>query len=677
MADKMKPVYDESRIGVLKGLEPVRRRPGMYTDIAAPNHMLGEIIDNAQDEVLAGAATTIEVTLHEDGSLEVVDDGRGIPPGMHPTEHISTIEVVFTVLHSGGKFDNSKTSAYKTSGGLHGVGVSVTNALSSRMDVTVWRAGYEYQMGFAAGVKTTPLRKTRLPAGQEARHGTRIRAWPDQAYFEGPLDVASLEHLLRTKAVLMPGTTVVWNAPGKSTQKWCFHEGFRGFLSSEMGIPDSAWPQLALFAAGATAPPPPPDQETPVAPCFEVDHTLQADEGSLLADEGVALCLGFRGQGRAVRESFVNLIPTRAGGQHEAGLRAGLYAALLESLDRGNLIPPKLKVEPEDLWARASFIVSVRMRDPAFHGQTKDKMTSRHGRDLVERLVGDAFRLWLNEYPHAVTAIGEMVVAEAQRRSKSNHAVERRTINTTAVLPGKLVDCDSDDPSLCELFLVEGDSAAGSVRQGRNRERQALLPLRGKVVNTWELDIQEMMAHSEPSDISVAIGVRPHASVAEGDLSRLRYHHILILADADVDGYHIQTLLVTLFLRHFPALVAAGHIYIARPPLYRIDAPAPRGSKERFVRHYALTDSDLTSINKSLSARGVTGVVQRFKGLGEMNPPQLRETTLNPEHRHVIRLTIKDAAAVAASFDMMMGKHNAEARRAWMEVEGASADLDL
>jgi topoisomerase-4 subunit B len=647
--------YTDSDIGVLKGIAPIQQRPGMYTSTETPNHMLGEIIDNARDEAMGGFADRLRIELFDDGSLEVEDNGRGIPTGIHPEEKIPTVEVIFTIPHSGGKFNKD---VYKFSGGLHGVGVTVTNALSTRVDVTIYRDGYEHQIGFVNGAVAEPLRKKKLPPEQKDRHGTKVRAWPDPKYFDGPLQVAQIERALHAQAVLLPGVEVAWTRPGHEEVVWKFTDGIAEFLTQELG-----------------------EESVLVAPLFQANRHFDKAEGIFLENEGFDLILAFQEQGRAVRESYVNLIPTKDGGQHEAGLKAGLFSALRASMDQLGLVPPKVKVEADDVWAKASFILSVRLAETAFAGQTKDKMTARKGKELVERLVSDNFVLWLNDHPDYARAIGELVVLEAQRRQKSSMPIERAKGHSAAVLPGKLVDCLSNDGSLCELFLVEGDSAGGSAQQGRDKNTQAVLPLRGKVVNTWDLDTAQVLSHAEPSDISAAIGIPPHMGkrLAEVDLSKLRYHKILILADADIDGFHIQCLLATLFLRHFPALVEGGHIWIAQPPLYRVDAPGKKGAKEKARKLYALDEAALDRIRKDLAKEGVPDDkwrIQRFKGLGEMNPEQLKETTLDPSSRHALQLTVSNAAEVIETFELMMGE-KVEPRRRWMEEMGGTVEADL
>lgn len=659
MTTKPTPKYDDSQIKVLKGVEAIQRRPGMYTDLDSTNHMIGEVVDNAQDEALAGAADRIEVELFEDGAVSVEDNGRGIPTGFNKEEGMTTPEVIFTLTHAGGKFGEAgDRGAYGASGGLHGVGVTMTNALSTRLEVTIWRDGWEHALAFELGKVVEPLKKKK--AADPQKHGTRVKVWPNPKYFNGGFQLARFEHGLRAKAVLMPGVEVIWKRPDRDATVWKFEKDLSKFLAEELG-----------------------EESLTVAPIFQMDKEYEQDEPPFLKSEGFTLALAFQEQGKAIRQSYVNLIPTKDGGQHEAGLKAGMYAAIKGVLDHHNMVPAKIKVEPEDVWARAAFVLSTKLIDPTFQNQTKDKMTLPRGKVLVEKLVRDNLELWLHDHPAHAKAIGELVVSEAQRRQKANAPIERRTGSSAAVLPGKLSDCQSNDPSICELFLVEGDSAGGSVVQGRDKNRQAVLPLRGKVINTWEFDTAEMLEHNEPRDIGAAVGVAPHMgkTAAEVDLSKLRYHRIFILADADIDGFHIQTLLMTLFLRHFPALIERGHVWIAQPPLFRIDVDVPKkGSKEKQQKLYVLSEMERDQALKSLAKQGVPDhkiSIQRFKGLGEMNPDQLWETTLDWDARHSLQLTVKDAAAMLAAFDMMLMKKNADLRKEWMEREGATVEADM
>ncbi len=652
--------YGASDIKVLEGLEPVQHVPGMYTRTDCPNHIMQEAIDNAFDECLAGHANRVVVELHDDGSVSVLDNGRGIPTGLHATKKRPAVEVILTTLHSGGKFDKDTGSAYQFAGGLHGVGVAVTNALSSRLEVEVWRDGYHHKMAFENGAVVEELSRKKLPAEEKDRRGSKIHAWPNPKYFDsGKIRTGELEKFLRSKAVLLKGAEVVWRRPNKDEQVWQFPGGLVQYLEEEMAFPEGA--------------------EGWATPLFAKELFYKDDRDGFTAGEGLDVALGFSFEGSTTRESYVNLIPTSLGGQHESGLRTGVFEAVKAVAERMKLIPSNVKLEADDVLGRASFVLSLRLVKTQFQGQTKDKLSSKEAFKLVQGLLRDNFELWLNDHTEYAKAIIELAVSEAQRRQKSNVKIERRKVGSAAVLPGKLTDCESNDAKICELFLVEGDSAGGSVAQGRKKDYQAYLPLRGKVINTWELDTVDMMSHTEPHDISIAIGVEPHMGkkASEVDLSKLRYHKIIILADADVDGSHIQVLLATLFLRHFPALIEAGHIYIGMPPLFRVDSPGKRGSKEKFEKFYALDQAQLDKHIKELEKRGVKGSIQRFKGLGEMNPEQLWETTLNPEVRQLLQLRVTDPVEALEAFNMMMVKKNVEQRREWMERDGSSADADV
>lgn len=659
MAASKQKSYDESAIGVLKGLEPVQHRPGMYTRTESPNHIMQEVADNAFDEAQGGHANRVQVELHEDGSVSLEDNGRGIPVGMHPTEKRPTVEVVFTILHAGGKFNKGGDSAYKFTGGLHGVGVSVTNALSERMEVTVWRDGYEHRLVFSHGNVIEPLTKKKLPAEDKGKTGTRVHAWPAAKYFESAtLHVNEFERFLRSKAVLLPGVEVSWDRPGRPTTTWCFPGGVTQYLEEQIE-----------------------DAESWVAPRYEVDLHYEKDEGGFDEGEGFKLALGFTNEGRTVRESYVNLIPTPNGGRHENGLRAGLFEAVRAVADRAGAIPKGVKLEADDIWARASFVLSTQLGDPQFQNQTKDKMTSEKGQRLVQGLLRDNFELWLGDNAAAASAIIELAVSEAVRRSKSAVKAERKKGSGASVLPGKLADCESKDVNNTELFLVEGDSAGGSSKQGRNRTTQAILPLRGKLLNTWDKDSRVALDSETIHNIASAIGIDPHMGrhADDVDLSKLRYGKVFIMADADVDGQHIQVLLLTLFWRHFPALIEKGYIWIAQAPLFRLDGPAKKGSKSGPRKFYALDEQELEGFKKMLAKEGVSEnqmSVTRFKGLGEMNAEQLGETTMNPDGRRSIRIEVSDAVKVSEAFDLMMGSKNAKPRRDWMEAEGGTVDID-
>ncbi|WP_449370367.1 DNA topoisomerase IV subunit B, partial [Thiomonas sp.] len=540
---------------MLKGLEPVRQRPGMYTRTDNPLHIVQEVIDNSADEALGGYCQHIAVTLHLDGSVSVEDDGRGIPFGLHPEENAPVVELVFTRLHAGGKFDKLQGGAYSFSGGLHGVGVSVTNALSKRLEVTVWRDGQVAHLVFAGGEVIEPL-TVRKATRDERRSGTRVRVWPDARYFDSPhLPLTELTHLLRSKAVLLPGVKVdlIQEKTGDATH-WEYARGLRDYLQSSL-------------------------QQPPFIDLFEGEHYASAsDQESFAEGEGAAWCVAFTEEGALLRESYVNLIPTPAGGTHEAGLREGLFQAVKGFIELHNLQPKGVKLLPEDLFARASFVLSARVLDPQFQGQIKERLNSRDALRLVGQAVRPVFEIWLHERVDQGRKLAELVIRQAQSRLRAAQKVEKKKGSGVAVLPGKLTDCESRDVARTELFLVEGDSAGGSAKMGRDKEFQAVLPLRGKVLNSWEVERDRLFANTEIHDIAVAIGVDPHGKDDTPDLSNLRYGRICILSDADVDGSHIQVLLLTLFFRHFPRLIERGHVCVARPPLYRIDAPA-RGKK--------------------------------------------------------------------------------------------------
>ena len=653
------PEYSESSIRVLKGLEPVKQRPGMYTRTDNPLHIIQEVLDNAADEALAGHGKKIKVTLHQDGSVSVDDDGRGIPFGLHPEENAPVIELVFTQLHAGGKFDKGKGGAYSFSGGLHGVGVSVTNALSHRMEVASHREGQVATLVFSGGDVIEPL-ALRPQATGERRQGTSVRAWPDAKYFESSqLPMPALIHLLRSKAVLMPGVSVTLvneqNGDKRDTQTWQYKDGLRGYLSQAL----PADPVIALFEGAGFA--------------------SAADE-NFAEGEGAAWCVAFTEDGAVVRESYVNLIPTSAGGTHESGLRDGLFQAVKGFIELHSLLPKGVKLMPEDVFARASYVLSTKVLDPQFQGQIKERLNSRDAVRLVSSFVRPALELWLNQHVEYGKKLAELAIKAAQTRQKASQKVEKRKGSGVAVLPGKLTDCESRDTAYNEVFLVEGDSAGGSAKMGRDKETQAVLPLRGKVLNTWEVERDRLFANNEIHDISVAIGVDPHGPSDEPDLSGLRYGKICILSDADVDGSHIQVLLLTLFFRHFPKLIDAGHIYVARPPLFRVDVPA-RGKKPA-AKVYALDEGELVAILDKAEKDGVARdkcSISRFKGLGEMNAEQLWETTLNPDTRRLLPVQLggMDFGATEELITKLMGKGEAAARRELMELHGNSVELDI
>jgi len=553
MATKQ-PEYSEGSIRVLKGLEPVKQRPGMYTRTDNPLHIIQEVIDNAADEALAGHGKKITVQLHSDASISIEDDGRGIPFGMHPEEKAPVIELVFTRLHAGGKFDKGKGGAYSFSGGLHGVGVSVTNALAKRMEVTSYREGQVAHLVFSGGDVVEKLKLRKHEAG-ERRQGTVVRVWPDAKYFESAnLPLQELIHLLRSKAVLMPGVSVTLaQEKTKDSQTWLYKGGLSDYLTQTLS-------------------------HDPFIPLFEGEGFADAGHETYAEGEGAAWCLAFTEDGSPVRESYVNLIPTSAGGTHESGLRDGLFNAVKSFIDLHALLPKGVKLLPEDVFARASFILSAKVLDPQFQGQIKERLNSRDAVRLVSSFVKPSLDLWLNAHVDYGKKLAELVIRAAQLRQKAGQKVEKRKGSGVAVLPGKLTDCESRDLAHNEIFLVEGDSAGGSAKMGRDKESQAILPLRGKVLNTWEVERDRLFANNEVHDIAVAIGVDPHGPNDEPDLSGLRYGKVCILSDADVDGSHIQVLLLTLFFRHFPKLIETGHVYVARPPLFRVDVPA-RGKK--------------------------------------------------------------------------------------------------
>ncbi|MCC6870416.1 MAG: type IIA DNA topoisomerase subunit B [Burkholderiales bacterium] len=653
--------YQESSIRVLKGLEPVRERPGMYTRTADPTHIIAEAIDNAADEALAGVATRIDVTVHADHSVTVEDDGRGIPVGLHPVEKIPTVELVFTRLHAGGKFDKRDgEGAYAFSGGLHGVGVSVTNALSRRLEVEVKRDGKLQRIAFADGDVAEPLR-TVGSVGPKVT-GTKVRAYPDPRYFDAPdVSLAELERLLRAKAVLLPGVTVtLYVEKGKEVraQTWSYPDGLRGYLTELAGSAE------------------------PVAPIFAGEAYLgKPKDGDTFAEgEGAAWAIGWYEDGGGAGESYVNLIPTAAGGTHEAGMRAALFEAVKSFVDHHGLLPRGARLQTEDVSARTHFVLSARILDPQFQGQVKEKLASRDALKLVALTIKDPLEVWLNANVEVGKRIAELAIAQAQLRMKSAQKIEKRKGSGVAVLPGKLTDCESEDVSRREVFLVEGDSAGGSAKLARDKQYQAILPLRGKVLNTFEVDRDRLFANNEIHDIAVAIGVDPHESPAAANLKNLRYGRIIIMADADVDGSHIKVLLLTLFFRHFPGLIANGHIQVAHPPLFRIDVP-PAG-KRPARKLYALDDDELATIEDRLAKEGVKSAswsVGRFKGLGEMNPEQLWETTMNPETRRVaaVRVAAGEVDDTHQVFARLMGKTEAAARREWMERDGNAVAVDV
>ncbi len=654
------PAYSEASIKVLKGLEPVKQRPGMYTRTENPLHIVQEVIDNASDEALGGYSRQIIVTLHIDGAVSVEDDGRGIPFGLHPEEGAPVVELVFTRLHAGGKFDKAAGGAYTFSGGLHGVGVSVTNALSTRLDVTVWREGKVAQIGFVHGELAQPLTVRSVGRG-EKKCGTRVTAWPDPKYFDAAhLPVGELQRLLRSKAVLLPGVEVclVIEKTGEQ-QRWQYADGFRSYLQEGL--------------AGAEL----------LIPLFEDERFVGANrngEENFAEGEGAAWVVAWSEAGPLVRESYVNLIPTSAGGTHEAGLRDGLFQAIKGFIELQSLLPKGIKLLPDDVFSRVSFLLSAKILDPQFQGQIKERLNSRDAVRLVSSFVRPALELWLHQHVEYGRKLAELVIRQAQARTRANQKVEKRKSSGVAVLPGKLTDCESTEIARNELFLVEGDSAGGSAKMGRDKEFQAILPLRGKVLNTWEMERERLFANNEVHDIAVAIGVDPHGPADTPDLSGLRYGKICILSDADVDGSHIQVLLITLFFKHFPQLIARGHLCIAQSPLFRVDVPA-RGKKPA-QKLYALDDGELASILDKLSKDGVREQqwsISRFKGLGEMSAEQLWDTTMNPDTRRLLPVALGALGfeATVGMMTMLMGKGEAAARRGWLEEKGNEVEADV
>jgi len=627
--------YRAADIEVLSGLEPVRRRPGMYTDTTRPNHLAHEVIDNSVDEAVAGHAKKIDVVLYADGSLEVADDGRGMPVDIHPQEKLSGVELILTRLHAGGKFSNKN---YQFSGGLHGVGVSVVNALSKNLEVWIRRDGKEYNMSFADGERRSKLEVVgKVPKN---RTGTTVRFWPNPKYFDSPhFSLPRLKHVLRAKAVLCPGLEVTLEVEKpKESERWIYAGGLEQYLKESVGAGDFV-----------------PDQ--PFSGKLEGKH------------EAVEWAVIWRreGAGEAVLESYVNLVPTPQGGTHVNGLRAGLTDALREFCEFRNLLPRGIKLAPEDVWEGVNFVLSVKIEEPQFSGQTKERLASRECANLVGGIVKDHFALWLNQHPETGDAIAQFAIENAQHRLKAAKTVVRKRIVAGPALPGKLADCTVQDPSVAELFLVEGDSAGGSAKQARDREFQAVMPLRGKILNTWEVDPGELLASQEVHNISIALGVDPGSDKLDG----LRYHKVCILADADSDGQHIATLLCALFLKHFGPLVEAGHVFVAMPPLYRVDV-----GKEV---HYALDEAERDLLMDRLEAEKKNGriTVTRFKGLGEMNPSQLRETTMAPHTRRLVQLAVdaKTKGTAVDVMDMLLAKKRASDRRDWLQAKGNLADV--
>jgi len=624
--------YNASDIEVLSGLDPVKRRPGMYTDTSRPNHLAQEVIDNSVDEALAGHAKIIEVTVFNDGSVEVTDDGRGMPVDIHPEEKVPGVELILTRLHAGGKFSNKN---YAFSGGLHGVGVSVVNALSTRVDVTIRRDGQEYRMAFANGDRASDLEV--IGTVPKKKTGTTLRFWPDPKYFDTPkILVSKLKHLLRAKAVLCAGLTVRLVEEGGETSEWYYEDGLSDYLRGEL--------------QGAEALP---------SELFVKHFARDTD--------ALDVALAWLPEGELVQESYVNLIPTAQGGTHVNGLRSGLTNAIREFCDLRNLLPRGVKLAPEDVWERLAFVLSIKLQDAQFAGQTKERLSSRNAAGVVEGVVHDAFSLWLNQHVDIGEKIAQLAIERASARLKAAKQVVRKKITQGPALPGKLADCAATDLTRTELFLVEGDSAGGSAKQARDKDFQAILPLRGKILNTWEVESGAVLASQEVHDLAVAIGCDP----GKDDLSGLRYGKVVILADADSDGLHIATLLSALFLRHFPALVREGHVFVAMPPLFRVDV-----GKQVF---YCLDEEEKRLMLEKVEREKMKGAVSvtRFKGLGEMNPAQLRESTIHPDTRRLVQLTVDTDDGTQKLMDMLLAKKRAGDRKQWLEEKGDLATLEV
>ncbi len=629
----MSSEYNAAAIEVLTGLDPVRKRPGMYTDTTRPNHLVQEVVDNSVDEAMAGYADTIEVVLYKDGSVLVKDNGRGMPVDLHPEQGIPGVEVILTQLHSGGKFSNKN---YQFSGGLHGVGVSVVNALTSKLKIEVKRNGTVYQMSFAGGEKQTELTETGTVG--KANTGTTITFLPDARYFDSnKISILKLKHVLRAKAVLCPGLNI--SLKSEQTEEewvWYYQNGLKEYLLDRVG-----------------------DVEI----CPDIPFMTESSATNEAVEWGIVWAVDSLPE--VIAESYVNLVPTAQGGTHVNGLRAGLTEAIREFCEIRNLLPRGVKIAPEDVWENCHYVLSVKLEDPQFSGQTKERLSSRECVPFVSGIAKDSFSLWLNQHPQEGEKVAEIILASAQKRLKSNKKIVRKKVTAGPALPGKLADCSAQDISRTELFLVEGDSAGGSAKQARDREFQAIMPLRGKILNTWEVDSSQVMGSQEVHDIAVALGIEPDSD----DLQNLRYGKICILADADSDGNHIATLICALFYKHFAALVREGHVFIAMPPLYRIDV-----GKKVF---YALDESERMGVLARIEAEKLKGKinVQRFKGLGEMNPGQLRETTMNPDTRRLVQLTVEDGDDTAEQLDLLLAKKRSQDRKHWLETKGNLAEV--
>jgi len=646
--------YDESSISVLKGLEPVKQRPGMYTRTENPQHILQEVIDNSADEAIGGYATEISIECHDDKSFSVSDNGRGIPVGMHPEEKISTIELVFTRLHAGGKFNKDNNSSYNFSGGLHGVGVSVTNALSNKLEANVSREGYQWKIVFENGSVVEPLKKIK----RTKEVGTKIRVWPNKKYFdELNISLAQLEKSLLTKAILLPGVVInLFDEKGKLKSSWCFNNGPEEYFSSII------------------------NKDHLVVPVWRCEKYVET-KSSFHIGEGFEALLAFTETGQNIQEAFVNLIPTTGSGTHVSGFKEGIFAAVKGFMDKQGIMIKGVKLSSDDVFQKASFFLSCKVFDPQFQGQTKERLSNRETQKLLSSFSKDSFEIWLHNNVNHGRKIAELVLANAQNRQKNQKLNEKRKVSSIAILPGKLTDCESKRLDENELFLVEGDSAGGSAKMGRNKSFQAILPLRGKILNSWELDTVKLLSNREISNISIALGISPHQKNEDYDEDDLRYGKICILADADVDGSHIQVLLITLFLRHFPGLVKNGRLFIAQPPLYRIDIKG-KYRKEFGEKVYVRDEKELQKRFKKFDQKRVPKDAfsfSRFKGLGEMSAQQLWETTLDPINRQLLRVTIDNdrKRSTEKKINLLMSKTESLARKKWMQEKGNNASIDV
>jgi len=648
--------YDESSVKKLRGIEPVQRLPGMYTRTSDPTHIIQEAIDNAADEAFGSHADRIDVTVHRDGSVSVADNGRGIPVGLHPEEKIPTVQLVFTELHAGAKFSKDEAdAAYKFSGGLHGVGVSVTNALSERLEVEVRREGAIHRMAFENGAVKEKLKKGKTIPAKDT--GTSLRIWPNKKYFDSPkVSMPDLERIVRSKAVLLPGVQVSLNIEGAKeieTRRWSYPEGMKGYLTELLADTQA------------------------VAPIFDGEKYV-VEENGFAVGEGAGWAFAFVEEGKGGGESYANLIPTVAGGTHEAGLRDGIFEAVKAFAEHHHMMPRGIKLVADDVWSRTVFFLSAKVLEPQFHGQTKEKLSNRDAIKLVSSMVRDPFELWMNSHVDFGRKIADLVIRQAVERSRSVQKVERKKSSSVVILPEKLTDCESSTIDDNELFLVEGDSAGGSAKQARDKRFQAIYKMRGKALNSWEVKRELLFSNAEIHDIAVAVGVDPHGVEDEPDLSGLRYGKIASMTDADVDGAHISVLLLTLFYRHFPKLIERGHIYVASPPLYKIDIPAL--GKRPAKKLYALDEEERKSILDRARDDGIKAdsvKIQRFKGLGEMNPGQLWETTLCPDTRRLLQVRIEDREHTLTIFNMLMSKREADKRCAWMEEKGDQVEADV